>query len=72
MVSLSNGRGKANDFLYVDGLKHNLLSVYQMFDQGFDVVFKAKNYQIKSTGTCEIVVEVVVTDNNVYIMKEKT
>jgi hypothetical protein len=27
MVSLSNGKGKAQDVLLVDGLKHNLLSV---------------------------------------------
>ena len=27
MVSLSNGKGKTQDVLFVDGLKHNLLSV---------------------------------------------
>ena len=27
MVGLSNGKGKAQDVLFVDGLKHNLLSV---------------------------------------------
>jgi hypothetical protein len=32
MVSLSNGKGKAQDVLLVDGLKHNLLSVSQMCD----------------------------------------
>jgi hypothetical protein len=30
MVSLSNGKGKAQDVLFVDGLKHNLLSVNQV------------------------------------------
>ena len=27
MVKLSNGKGKSQDMLFVDGLKHNLLSV---------------------------------------------
>jgi hypothetical protein len=34
MVSLSNGKGKAQDVLFVEGLKHNLLSVSQVCDQG--------------------------------------
>jgi hypothetical protein len=29
--------------MYVDGLKHNLLSVSQMCDQGNEVVFSQKN-----------------------------
>ena len=33
---------KANNFMYVDGLKHNLLSVSQMCDQGTEVVFSSK------------------------------
>jgi hypothetical protein len=33
MVSLSNGKGKAQDVLLVDGLKHNLFSVIQMCDR---------------------------------------
>jgi hypothetical protein len=32
MVSLSNGKGKYQDVLFVDGLKHNLLSVSQVCD----------------------------------------
>ena len=33
---------KANNVMYVDGLKHNLLSVSQMCDQGNEVVFSSK------------------------------
>jgi hypothetical protein len=32
MVSLSNGKGKAQDVLFVEGMKHNLLSVSQVCD----------------------------------------
>ena len=39
---------KAGNFMYVDGLKHNLLSVSQMCDQGNEVVFQSNNtYFIK-------------------------
>lgn len=30
---------KAGNFMCVDGLKHNLLSVSQMYDQGNEVIF---------------------------------
>ena len=33
---------KANNSMYVDGLKHNLLSVSQMCDQGTEVFFSSK------------------------------
>ena len=71
MVSLSYCKGKANIVLYVYGLKNNLLSVSHMCDQGYNVIFKAKSYQIKCIGVDEIVDEAVRTYNNVYVLKEK-
>ena len=41
LVSL-NSKGKAQDVLFVDGLKHNLLSVSQVCDRGCEVVFTSK------------------------------
>jgi len=35
-----------HDVLYVEGLKHNLMSISQLCDKGFQVIFK--------TNTCEI------------------
>jgi len=49
IVSLNNRRGKAQDVFFVDGLKHNLLSVSQMSDKGCDVLFKAQDCEIWST-----------------------
>jgi hypothetical protein len=48
MVSLSNGKGKSQDVLFVDGLKHNLLSVSQVCDKGCEVVFTSKDCKIKA------------------------
>lgn len=42
-----------------------------MCDQGYNVIFKSKNIQIESIDTSEIVVEVVRTDNNVFVLKER-
>ena len=46
-ATLVNGQGKAQNTLLVEGLKHNLLSVSQIFDQGHNVVFSAKNCEIR-------------------------
>ena len=35
-ISIDNGRGKAQDVLFVDGLKENLLSVSQMCGKGYE------------------------------------
>ena len=48
MVKLSNGKGKSQYVLFVDGLKHNRLSVSQDYDKGCEVVFTSKDYKIKS------------------------
>jgi hypothetical protein len=55
MVSLSNGKGKAQDILLVDGLKHNLLSVIQMCDRGCEVVFTSKDCKINSVNSGQVV-----------------
>jgi hypothetical protein len=70
MVSLSNGKGKAQNVLFVDGLKHNLLSVSQMCDKGCEVLFTAKDYKIKEVSLGKLVAKGVRTENNFYILKE--
>jgi hypothetical protein len=70
MVSLSNGKGKAQDVLSVDGLKHNLLSVSQMCDIGCEVVFMSKDCKIKSVNSGQVVAKGIRTKNNVYVLKE--
>ena len=55
MVKLSNGKRKSQDVLFVDGLKHNLLSVSQVCDRGCEVVFTSKYCKIKSIPSGELV-----------------
>jgi hypothetical protein len=51
MVILINGKGKAQDVLFVEGLKHNILSVSQVCDRGCEVVFTSKDCKIKSVNS---------------------
>jgi hypothetical protein len=70
MVSLSSGKGKAQDVLLVDGMKHNLLSVIQMCDRGCEVLFTSKDCKIKSVNSGQVVAKGIRTKNNVYVLKE--
>lgn len=66
-IILDNGRCKAHKVLFVDGLNHNLLSLSQMCDQGYDASFRSKYYEIKSKNTRKVIIKYVRTLNNVYI-----
>jgi hypothetical protein len=71
MVSLCNGKGKAQDVLFVDGLKHNLLSFSQVCDKGCEVFFSSKDCKIKSLNLGQLVAKGIRTKNNVYVSKEE-
>jgi hypothetical protein len=46
IVSLDNGKTKTQNVLYVEWLKHNIVSVNQICDQGYNLTF--------DSGGCEI------------------
>ena len=71
MVSLSNAKGKAQDVLFVEGLKHNILSVSQVCDRGCEVVFTSKDCRIKSVNSGQLVAKGIRIENNVYVLKEE-
>jgi hypothetical protein len=70
MLILSNGKGKVQDVLLVDGLKNNLLRVSQMCDRGCEVVFTSKDCKIKSVNSGQVVAKGIRKENNVYVLKE--
>jgi hypothetical protein len=71
IVSLCNGKRKAQDVLFVEDLKHNLLSVSQVCDRGCEVVFTSKDYRIKTVDSGQLVAKGIRTENNVYVLKEE-
>ena len=60
---------KARNVMYVDGLKHNLLSVSQMCDQGNEVAFRSNGCVVRELDTGETVIKGTRTPNNLYILK---
>jgi hypothetical protein len=71
MVSLSNGKGKAQDVLFVDGMKHNLLSVGQVCDKGCKFVFTSKDCKIQSVNSGQLIAKGIRTKNNVHVLKDE-
>jgi hypothetical protein len=71
MVSLSNGKVKAQYVLFVECLKHNLISVSHVCDQGCEVVFTSKDCRIKYVNLGQLVAKGIRTKNNVYVLKEE-
>jgi len=61
---------KAGNVLYVDGLKHNLVSVSQMCDQGTEVIFRSNGCSVRDLDTGKIVIKGIRTPNNLYIFEE--
>lgn len=70
-ISLNDGRGRAQNVLFVDGLKHNLLSANQLCDQGYDVTVHSKGSEIKTTSTKKATTKVMIAPSNVYIINEE-
>eukprot|EP00253_Pinus_taeda_P003057 PITA_03057 len=60
---------KAGNVMYVDGLKHNLLSVSQMCDQGNEEVFGSNGCVVRELDTGETMIKGTRTQNNLYILK---
>jgi len=60
---------KVGNYMYVDGLKHNLLSVSQMCDQGNEVVFRSNGCVVRELDTEETLIKGTRTPNNLYIIK---
>jgi len=48
---------KEGNVLYVDGLKHNLLSVSQMCDQGTEVIFRSNGCSVRDLDTGKTVIK---------------
>ena len=56
---------KAENVMYVDGLKHNLLSVSKMCDQGNEVIFRSNGCIVRELDTGETVIKGIRTPNNI-------
>ena len=55
--------------MYVDGLRHNLLSVSQMCDQGTEVVFSSKECVVCDLDTGKKIIKGKITPSNLYVLR---
>ena len=56
--------------LLIDNMKHNLLSVSQMCDQGHVFTFTSKDCKIQKEGLGKLVAIASRTPNNIYMLDE--
>ena len=70
-VSLNGGKILCKNILYVDGLKHNLLSVSQLCKDGHKVIFLEKDCVIRSIGTGKKIGKGKKNSNNLYVLDER-
>jgi hypothetical protein len=56
--------------LYVNFLKHILLSISQMCDQGQNALFHSKGCKLMDVDTWKTIVKEVTTSKNVYVLEE--
>jgi hypothetical protein len=54
----------------VENLKHNILSVIHICDQGHALTFDSGEYKIRKSNSGKLVAKQIRTPNNVYILDE--
>jgi hypothetical protein len=69
-ITLDNGKTKTQNVLYVEGLKHNIISVSQMCDQGYNLTFHSKACEIRKVGLERLMENSSRTPRNVYTLNE--
>ena len=67
-VRLGSKGCEAKDVLLVKDMKHNLLSVSQMCDQGHELLFIAKECRIMKANTHQVVGTAARNKDNVYVL----
>ena len=69
-VSLNSSKILCDNVLFVDGLKHNLLSVSQLCKDDHNVIFSEKGCVIRNIETGKEIGKENRTSNNLYILDE--
>jgi hypothetical protein len=70
IVILDDGKTKTKNVLHVKGLKHNILSVSQMCDHGYNLTFHSKGCEIRKACSRILVENKHRTLSNVYVLDE--
>jgi hypothetical protein len=69
-VRIGNKNTKAEIVLLVENMKHNLLSVSQMCDQGHKITFDSQKCEIRKEGSGKLISTIVINSSNIYVLSE--
>jgi hypothetical protein len=69
-VRIGKMNEKKENVLLVEDMKHNLLSVIQMCDQGNKVTFDSEKCEIRKEGSGKFVATAARTSSNIYVLSE--
>jgi transposase InsO family protein len=69
-IRIGNKNEKAQNVLLVEDMKHNLLSVSQMCDQGHKLTFNSEKCEMRKEGSGKLVGIAARTLNNIYVLSE--
>jgi hypothetical protein len=70
-INLGSKDAKEENVLLVEDMKHNLLSVSQMCDQGHKLVFDSKKCEIRKEGSDKLMAATMIrTPNNIHVVNE--
>jgi hypothetical protein len=67
---MGNTNAKIENVLLVENMKHNILSVSQMCDQGHKVTFDSQKCEIRKEGSGKLIFTTARTSNNIYVLSE--
>jgi hypothetical protein len=71
VVSLGSENVKAENVLLVEELKHNLLSVSKICDQGYNLKFDSRRCEIREEDSGRLVATTTRRPNNIYILDKE-
>jgi hypothetical protein len=69
-IKIGSKNAMAENVLLVENMKHNMLSVSQMCDQGHTLLFNSNKCEIRKEGSGRLVAKTIRTPNNIYILNE--
>jgi hypothetical protein len=69
-IKLGRKDAMAENVLLVEDMKHNMLSVSQMCDQGHTLQFDSEKCEIRKEGSGRLVATTIRTLNNIYVLNE--
>jgi hypothetical protein len=71
VVDIGSKNVKAKNVLLVEDLKHNLLSVSKMCDQGYTLTFDSRKCKIRENNSGRLVATATRIPSNIYVLKPR-